>query len=84
MGESEDPLTKALIAEPWLVEATFHEQATADKLKVLVRKPVSFSGGGDTWMRDIGWTYRTRRGAEAAADRIRRRGHVQAEVRELT
>ena len=72
-----------MIRESWVVEASYNEEAVAAKLKRVVRKPVSFSGGGGRWMRDIGWTYTTKRAAFAAAKRLRARCRVPVEVFDL-
>jgi hypothetical protein len=69
--------------EPWVVEASYEDERMPAKLKRLVRKPVSFSGGGGKWQRDIGWSYVSKRGAFAAASRLRRCGRVHVEVYDL-
>ena len=57
-----------------VVEANYSGgQKVANRLKACVRKPVEFSGAGNrAFSASIGWTYKTRRGARAAADRLRR------------
>jgi|GEM_PF-2901801 len=57
-----------------VVEANYiGGQRVANRLKALVRKPVEFSGAGNrAFAASIGWTYKTRRGARAAAARLRR------------
>ena len=65
----------------YVVEANFTGgQAVADKLKKCVRKQVDFSGGGnEKYGASIGWSYKTRRAANAAMKRLRGR-RVGADV----
>lgn len=69
--------------EPWVVEAHVNRQSDADELKRLVRKPVSFSGGGGQWPIDIGWSYATKTGAVAAVRRLRQRGGATVSLIDL-
>jgi hypothetical protein len=62
------------VREPsYVVEAVFTGgQEVAEKLKKAVRKPVEFSGGGTKkYKQSIGWSYKTRRAANAAMTRLR-------------
>jgi hypothetical protein len=67
--------------ERYVVEASFNDQSQADAMKRLVRKHVSFSGGGcGHWMADLGWSYKTKRGAFAAASRLQGAGHQHVRI----
>jgi len=53
----------------YLVEAYFRDQATAEKLKSVVRKPV-MHGGYVADVGCVGWEYKNRRSAVAAFKRL--------------
>jgi len=58
--------------ERYVVEAFFATEQQHERLLSLVRKPVSFSGGGNyKFSVSIGWSFATRRAAERARQRLR-------------
>lgn len=59
----------------YVVEASFRGQKMADRLKKLVRKPVTYDGGGNgRYNASLGWEYKSPRAARAAMYRLRKAG----------
>lgn len=69
--------------ECYVVEAHCQSDNQAAALKPLLRKSVSFSGGGGKWSVDIGWSFATRRAANAARERLGRVRGVSTDLYDL-
>ena len=70
--------------ERYVVEASFRTNSERDALKRLMRKPVSFSGGGNKkFASDIGWSFTTKRAALRAVSRLRSVGGATPRLIEL-